>query len=441
MLPHHQSHTHATSINLLPLLISRAVVLLHSPPSRHRSQIQPRFNSSSSPILFHVSVTAFCNRCGGSSPQPANRQRQLLPPFVRLYAALRSRRPLVFCLYPCQLDVINGSEQRRAVPAGSARRARDHSNSALAVVLPWTSARQQCTQGRSRLAPACIRCSRKADFTHPAFLRRNPCLTHRQLPHAPEHPSPPSPRPRPCGCCLLGAPVFSLLPPPPPRQIQPSLPAPPTPMMHLPFSSLPVLLSSSAGSCSQPLGCMCHPHELFGHWHNDMSPVFWTRDLSFNWLGNGGEAFSRQRVVVYVYGGVMNRANAWLKSSAAPVDAATAAVPTLGNSTSHVAMSFESPDPLISRVFLWAAAQAAGAFDLFMCCDRQVLEALHEVMFMSCGWAEGSPPVEEWKFSAADKSLLVSMQVTEPDAPRNNHMNGAICVRRRRRRTSPRAIK
>jgi hypothetical protein len=213
-------------------------------------------------------------------------------------------------------------------------------------------------------------------------------------------------------------------------------------MLHLPFSSLPVLLSSSAGSCSQPLGCMCSPHELFGHWHNDMSPVFWTRDLSFNWLGNAGEAFSRQRVVVYVYGGVMNRANAWLKSSAAHVDAATAAVPTLGNSTSHVAMSFESPDPLISRVFLAAAAQAAGAFDLFMCCDKQVLEALppKKVMFMSCGWAEGSPPVEEWKFSAADKSLLVSMQVTEPDAPRNNHMNGAIFVRRRRRRTSPRAM-
>jgi hypothetical protein len=158
------------------------------------------------------------------------------------------------------------------------------------------------------------------------------------------------------------------------------------------------------------------PHELFGHWHNDMSPVFWTRDLSFNWLGSEGRHMGQQRIVVYVYGGVINRAEAWLRLSSASSSSSTAesAAGTLNSSTSHVAMSFESPDPVISRSFSVAAAQAAGAFDLFMCCDRDVLQALppHKAMFMSCGWAEGSPPVHEWGFSAADKTSLVSMQVT-----------------------------
>jgi hypothetical protein len=159
---------------------------------------------------------------------------------------------------------------------------------------------------------------------------------------------------------------------------------------------------------------MCTPHDLFGHWHNDMSPVFWTRDLSFNWLSQNEGGASLPRMVVYVYGGIVNRANEWLASShlqsmgAGAYDSAAVNTDTL-----HVAMSFESPDPLISRAFLAAAAEAAGAFNLFMCCVRDVMQSLppQQVMFMSCGWAEGSPPVEEWRFSAEDKWQLVSMQV------------------------------
>ena len=77
-----------------------------------------------------------------------------------------------------------------------------------------------------------------------------------------------------------------------------------------------------------------------------------------------------------MYGGIINRANKWLSSpdvsaaaaAAAAGDTATEAAAAANSSISHVAMSFESPDPLISRVFLAAAQQAAGAFDLFLCC-------------------------------------------------------------------------
>jgi hypothetical protein len=146
-----------------------------------------------------------------------------------------------------------------------------------------------------------------------------------------------------------------------------------------------------------------------------MSPVFWTRDLSFNWLPENEEGASLLRIVVYVYGGVINRANAWLRSASDIHMMGTGAhdYAAVNTNTFHVAMSFESPDPLISRSFLAAAAQASGAFDLFMCCVRDVMESLpaQQVLFMSCGWAEGSPPVEEWRFSAKDKLQLVSMQV------------------------------
>jgi hypothetical protein len=159
---------------------------------------------------------------------------------------------------------------------------------------------------------------------------------------------------------------------------------------------------------------MCTPHDLFGHWHNDMSHVFWTRDLSFSWLETRDRKLSQQSIVVYVYGGVINRAEAWLKSASSTPPSADDAAFILNGSKSHVAMSFESPDPFISRAFSAAAAQAAGAFDLFMSCDRKVMEALppQKAMFMSCGWAEGSPPVKEWGFTASDKTNLVSMQVT-----------------------------
>jgi hypothetical protein len=167
---------------------------------------------------------------------------------------------------------------------------------------------------------------------------------------------------------------------------------------------------------------MCLPHDLFGHWHNDMSPVFWTRDLSFNWLNHNEAGASLPRTVVYVYGGVINRANAWLASAPQPQSFSTGAYDyaAVNTDTMHVAMSFESPDPLISRPFLAAAAEAAPAFDLFMCCVRDVMESLppQQVMFMSCGWAEGSPPVEEWRFSAGDKWQLVSMQVFKRQSSR-----------------------
>jgi hypothetical protein len=156
---------------------------------------------------------------------------------------------------------------------------------------------------------------------------------------------------------------------------------------------------------------MCQPHDLFGHWHNDMSPVFWTRDESFAWLDGSVEHDSQLRIIVYVYGGVINRANAWLSSpSADDLEAAAVA----NSSTFRVAMSFESPEPLISGFFLSAAEAAAGAFDLFLSCRRDVMALLPRrlAMFMSCGWAEGSPAVDEWHFSADDKTQLVSMQAS-----------------------------
>jgi hypothetical protein len=142
-----------------------------------------------------------------------------------------------------------------------------------------------------------------------------------------------------------------------------------------------------------------------------MTPVFWTRDLSFNWLAGGGTGVGQQRIIFYVYGGIVNRANAWMSPSFADAEAAAAT----NSSTFHVAMSFESPDPIISRAFLTAASLAAGAFHLFISCTRDVMDALapQHVMFMSCGWAEGSPEVEEWEFSAQQKTRLVSLQVRE----------------------------
>ncbi len=80
-----------------------------------------------------------------------------------------------------------------------------------------------------------------------------------------------------------------------------------------------------------------------------------------------------------MYGGIINRANKWLSSpdvSAAAAAAAADAAAAANSSISHVAMSFESPDPLISRAFLAAAQQAAGAFDLFLCC-RCVRACVH----------------------------------------------------------------
>lgn len=150
-----------------------------------------------------------------------------------------------------------------------------------------------------------------------------------------------------------------------------------------------------------------------------MTPVFWTRDLSFNWLPQHAATPSEPRFIFYVYGGVTNRATAWLASLLPHADAE----PASNRTTFHVAMSFESPEPKISGAFLSAVAQAAGAFDLFISCTSDVMQALplHQAMFMSCGWAEGAGEVDEWAFSAQHKTQLVSLQVRllTPCAPQS----------------------